>query len=99
VTILADDTHEVDVLRMKRAGVFVVVRRVLEDAGFTVDDFLGHAKTPPRLNRARFAIWRECYDRRDEDGRRVYSTPELGRLFNRDHTTIMAGIRAARGER
>lgn len=77
---------------MQRAGVLEIVLPELNAAGFTLAEFLIDVRTPKRLVRMRHVIWRRTYDTRSADGERLYSTTELGRLFNREHTTIITGI-------
>lgn len=57
--------------------------------GATVDEVLAQDKTP-RVSHARQAIW---YALRHHPERR-YSYPDIGRLFGRDHSTVLAGVRA-----
>lgn len=57
--------------------------------GATVDEVLAQDKTP-RVSHARQAIWHAL---RHHPERR-YSYPDIGRLFGRDHSTVLAGVRA-----
>lgn len=57
--------------------------------GATVDEVLSPSRSP-RVSHARQAIW---YALRHHSERR-YSYPDLGRLFGRDHSTIIYGVRA-----
>lgn len=79
---------------MRRAGVLPIVLDGLGDR-FTLAEFLSHLQTPPALRRARHAIWKRSYDVRTASGAREYSTSELGRYFNRDHSTMLSGIKKA----
>lgn len=54
----------------------------------TLEDVCGPSRTQ-NVVRARHAIW--CHLRHREGS--VFSYPELGNLFERDHTTVMAGVR------
>lgn len=74
-----------------KAELWTLVESIM--APFDLEDVITLVRTPQRLVMTRFAIWAYAYDIRDGEGRRVYSLSELGRLFNRDHTSIMYGIR------
>lgn len=76
---------------LTRAGLWEMVSTML--GGFTLEQVLEEVRTPPRLNRLRFEMWYVAYERRDTLGRRMYSYTELGILFNRDHTTIIGGVK------
>lgn len=80
---------------MQRAGVLEIVLPELNASGFTLFEFLEHLSTPPRLNATRFTIWKRARSVIGPKGKPWWSLPELGRLFNRDHTTLMSGIRQA----
>ncbi len=43
--------------------------------------------------RARFEAMWLIYEERHPDGRRVYSLPQVGAYFNRDHTTVLYALR------
>ena len=49
-----------------------------------------------RLARPRFAIWAALYDMRGTQHMSPYSTTMIGRVFGRDHSTIISGIRRAK---
>lgn len=42
---------------------------------------------------ARFEAMWLIYQERHPDGRRVYSLPQVGAFFNRDHTTVLNALR------
>lgn len=71
-------------------GVIDIVERVLaRHPGVSLDDLFtkDHA---PHIARACQESW---FTIRDERGPDVWSFPRLGRVFKRDHTTIMVGVR------
>jgi hypothetical protein len=78
---------------LAKSGLWPLVDAALQESGFTLEDLLDTMRTPKRLNLTRFRVWYEARERRDELNRRLYSFPELGRLFNRNHTTIIDGVR------
>ena len=78
---------------IRKAGLLPMVLEGLGER-FTLAEFLSHNRTPPALKRARFAIWKRAYDTMTPSGKREYSLSELGRYFNRDHTSIMSGIKS-----
>lgn len=92
--ITLDEDDVTNAMReMQRAGVLETVLSELTPSGFTMLEFLSDQRTPKRLVSTRKSIWRRVYATRDEHGQRVWSSPELGRLFNRDHTTILHATR------
>jgi chromosomal replication initiation ATPase DnaA len=62
-----------------------LVEDAAREAGCTVAQMLGYQ----RNQGAKFARWR-AMRRAHEDG---YSLPQIGRAFNRDHTTVIYGLR------
>jgi len=66
-----------------------LVADVARQHGATVDEVLAQDKTP-RVSHARQAVWHAL---RHHPERR-YSYPDIGRLFGRDHSTIIYGVRA-----
>lgn len=92
---LTDEDVTSAAFAMQRAGVLEIVLHELIPSGFTLTEFLQEVRTPPRLNATRRAVWKRAYGVKTDNGAPYYSTPELGRLFNRDHTTLMRGIRKA----
>jgi chromosomal replication initiation ATPase DnaA len=58
-------------------------------------ELLGPSKER-RLSWARFAIWAALYDMRGPNQMSAYSTTMIGRVFGRDHSTIISGIRRAK---
>jgi len=77
---------------LRRAGLWEMVKASLAAERFEFADLLGHSRFIRRLNRLRFRIWHTADAMRDASNRRLYSYPELGRLFNRNHSTIMSGV-------
>jgi chromosomal replication initiation ATPase DnaA len=56
------------------------VAEIAKDYGYTIHDILG-----PRRNKALVAVRVECIKTFRDRG---LSTPQIGRIMNRDHTTI-----------
>ena len=74
---------------LKTRGLVEVGRLVAEMYGVSLWELCGASKELPPT-RARQHVWSALYDRGH------YSYPVLGRIFRRDHTTIMAGVKAHR---
>lgn len=73
-----------------------IVREVAERHGLRPHDLTGPHRWKSYVA-ARFeAIWL-IYQERWPDGRRVYSLPQIGRHFNRDHTSVLNAIRRYEG--
>jgi len=69
-----------------RDAYLKVIEAVATKYGFTVRDIMGRKRTA-ELSTARF----EAYHRvKQSTG---YSLPHIGRIFGRDHTTILSGLR------
>jgi len=66
-----------------------IVARRAADNGIPVHVLKG-PQQPKRWSRVRHDIYRELYDTG------LYTLPQIGRLFNRHHTTILHGIRRSR---
>jgi len=69
-----------------------ILAEVAEQYGLTVVDLKGparyrHIAWPRQEAMARMA---RC---QRSDGKRVFSLPQIGRFLNRDHTTVLWGIR------
>lgn len=66
-----------------------IVREIIKEeaarAGLKVDDILGPSRAPPIVAARSYAMWRA----RKEIG---WSFPEIGRVFHRDHTTVMYAV-------
>lgn len=78
---------------LAKAGLWSMVHTELTAARFELADLLGHGRDVARLNRLRFRIWRMARTIKDPTSREpMYSFTELGRLFNRDHSSIMSGV-------
>lgn len=83
-----------------KAGLWDMVHAELTAARFDLADLIGHVRNVARLNRLRFRIWAKARSIKEIgaslfDGDHMYSFPELGRLFNRDHSTIISGVVSA----
>lgn len=77
------------VAALSERGLSTMLEEVARSHHVTQGEVVGRTRrlTPTK---ARHELWRRL---RDEHG---FSYPEIGSLFDRDHTTIMAGIRNAR---
>jgi chromosomal replication initiation ATPase DnaA len=60
------------------------VADIAEDHGYTLNDILGHCRTKPLV-----AVRLECIKTFRDRG---LSTPQIGRIMNRDHTTIVHAL-------
>jgi len=69
-----------------------IIREVAEAHGLTPSDIIGRERTRPYSRARHEAMWR-LYQVRLVDGRRRYSFPMLGRIFGRDHTVCLHGVR------
>lgn len=79
---------------LKMRGLLEVLDRVCARRGFSRDELCGRLRTRA-LSRARHELWCLILDHPE----RYYSHNEIGRLVERDHTTVLAGIRAHRRHR
>lgn len=70
---------------MSRASVRGFVKDVAREFGLTIDTLIGRS-LEPKICRVRQIIWYRAH----AEG---YSLPQIGKVFGRDHTTIMHGIR------
>ena len=77
----------IDNLRVR--GLLDLVDNVCLRRGITRDELCGRCRTRA-LTRARHELWYLIL----EHPERYYSQSEIGRLFERDHTTVASGIRA-----
>lgn len=68
-----------------------IAREVAEEFGLTLDDLVG-----PTVNKYLTAARREAWSRIYATKR--FSTPQIGRFFNRDHSTIVHGLQRHREE-
>jgi len=69
-----------------------IIRETAERHGYSVNEL----KSPARyasLCRARFEAMWLAHQVRRPDGTRLYSLPQIGRAFGRDHTTVINAIR------
>ena len=74
-----------------RSRVAQVVRRIAREHGCTVEDIYGRSRMGdvPRGRMRAYAVLRWSTN---------LSLPELGRIFGRDHTTILTGVRKYEAE-
>ncbi len=73
-----------------------VTARHCEEAGVRIEDVLSSTRKK-RIARVRWAIWSELRALRRSSGAIIYSYPQLGRYFHRDHSTILYGVRRFNG--
>jgi chromosomal replication initiation ATPase DnaA len=71
---------------LDRRDALELARSVAEKHGVTLADLLGRSRKA-RPTRARHELWSRLYD----DA--IPTLSALGRVFERDHTTIRAGVR------
>lgn len=72
------------------ARVLPRVQAICAKHNASVEEVLGNSKVR-RISWARQAIWADMREIR-EHGTNLYSLPDIGRLFNRNHGTVQAGI-------
>jgi hypothetical protein len=68
-----------------------ILQECAKDHGVTVEDLIGWVRTTRLVNARRDAIWRLHQ-------RGTMSLKQIGRLLNKDHTTILHAIRKRRKE-
>lgn len=68
------------------ARILATAQRIAESECVLLEDMLGRKRTA-RSTRARHRLWATVRASSD------FSLPELARMFGRDHTTILYGIR------
>jgi chromosomal replication initiator protein len=66
------------------------IEAIAQEHKFTVDDILGTSKFKPLVK-----VRRKCVVMLREKG---YSTTEIGRIMNRDHSTIVHSLQKSRAE-
>ena len=81
--------RDLDLLKKKPATgkkVLAICREALEGTGVTLEDVLGHSrhKNVVIARHALMALVREETN---------LSYPQIGEIFNRDHTTIIAAVK------
>ncbi len=78
-------------LRLEREALLEHVNGILREEHALIEDVFGMTRLP-RICRARRRIWWWLWD---ELG---WTYPEIGRLFGRDHTAVLQGIRVCGAE-
>jgi chromosomal replication initiation ATPase DnaA len=73
-----------------RAGLSEIVRRVARTAGIPVDELRGPSKAADLVRLRRIAM--------SEARKAGHSLSAIGRELNRDHTTVLAGLRVLEQE-
>lgn len=71
---------------LEHANLLPLVRAIARQYGCTVEAIVGDRRHKS-ITHARQAAWYAVY----HHGDRSFSYPEIGRMFNRDHTTVMSG--------
>jgi chromosomal replication initiation ATPase DnaA len=72
-----------------------LIAQVAHDYGLTYDDLTGR-DTSRTVTRARFVAMAKVRQLERENGEPVFSYPQIGRMFGRDHSTAINGVRRAR---
>jgi len=72
-------------------GLTDLVREICRRRGITLDELCGTTRTRS-ISRARHETWAAIHAL----PHRHYSYAEIGRLFGRDHSTVLLGIRVHR---
>lgn len=88
--VLAQEEADAEAAAEGYAPVKAILARHAEAAGLTVNDLLGPTRMAPVV-RARHAAMFELWD----EGRRM-NLSQVGRIFGRDHTTVLNAVRQAR---
>ena len=71
-----------------------LIQQVARDHGLTVDDLMGRSQER-RVAFPRFVAMHKLRQLEDDDGDPVFSYPQIGRMFGRDHTTVIDAVRRA----
>lgn len=80
---------------IEAAGLSEFVRDECHRRRVTLSEILATGRGSPRVSRARHAIWAAIRAiRSDGSNDYEYSLAEIGRMFFRDHTTVLYAIRA-----
>lgn len=66
------------------------IQAIAQEHKFTVDDILGKRRFKPLVK-----VRRKCVVMLREKG---YSTTEIGRIMNRDHSTIVTSLQVSKAE-
>lgn len=74
--------------RTPRQAMMDQIEQMAWDGGFTLGEVLGPGRQAP-LAHLRFKIWRVLSRNYD------MSSPQIGRVFKRDHTSILYGLKRA----
>lgn len=89
-----DRAVEAALERLRVRGLHDEVAAACLRHGVTIEEVLDVGRMSSAVA-ARHECWRMLRDHPE----RHFSWPDLGWLFNRDHTTVMAGVKAARRRR
>lgn len=84
--------REIIVLGVKRSARDII-RDTAKQQGVSVDDIVGRSTHKPIVYARHLAIYRVRKERPD------MSLPQIGRIFNRDHTTILSAVRKMERQR
>ena len=83
--ILTDADRAIIAAIKDRATICAIAKQVAAETGVKLPDIMGRSRLA-YLCRIRELIWFIAH----ENGA---SLPQIGRVFNRDHTTILSGLR------
>lgn len=64
-------------------GARAIIGEIADEHQVAISDLMG-VRSTQKLSLARWVIWSRLRDR-------GYSSPQIGRIFNRDHTTVVHG--------
>lgn len=77
--------------RIRAVGFGAVLEEVCRQRMVTPEEVCDSTRMTNRIARARHEVWWR-FRQLEQDGRPVFSYPEIGSFFGRDHTTVMKGI-------
>lgn len=72
-----------------------IISEVAERHGVTLGQIMSPIRTK-KIAHARQEAQAALYDTLNDDGTRRYSLPKIGRIFDRDHTSVLHAIRRVR---
>lgn len=89
VTMGAVSREAVSKVKMREIATSVAAEK-----GLTLADLMSASKVAP-IAHARFKAWKVIYETLDDNGKRMFSMPQIAAYFRKDHTSILHGIRRA----
>ena len=90
VTMGAISYESVTKVKMREIAASVAMER-----GLALADLLSTSKVAP-IAHARFMAWKEIYETRGKEGKRLFSLKQIASYFGKDHSSILHGIRRAK---